>query len=87
MTPFEVYSALSTDVMFRKTAIRIAEAQCKHASGGYNYLFCWKSPAAGSASAPAMLSRSGLSSAIITLPSAGPVLPQINSRGKCRMPG
>jgi para-nitrobenzyl esterase len=47
VTPFEVYSALSTDVMFRKTAIRIAEAQCKHASGGYNYLFCWKSPAAG----------------------------------------
>ena len=47
VTPFEVYSALSTDVMFRKTAIRIAEAQCKHAAGGYNYLFCWKSPAAG----------------------------------------
>lgn len=47
VTPFELYSALSTDVMFRKTAIRIAEAQCKHAPGGYNYLFCWKSPAAG----------------------------------------
>ena len=47
VTPFEIYSALSTDVMFRKTAIRIAEAQCKHAAGGYNYLFCWKSPAAG----------------------------------------
>jgi para-nitrobenzyl esterase len=46
-TPFEIYSALSTDVMFRKTAIRVAEAQCKHAAGGYNYLFCWKSPAAG----------------------------------------
>jgi len=47
VTPFEIYSALSTDVMFRKTAIRIATAQCKHAPGGYNYLFCWKSPAAG----------------------------------------
>jgi para-nitrobenzyl esterase len=46
-TPFEIYSALSTDVMFRKTAIRIAEAQCKYAPGGYNYLFAWKSPAAG----------------------------------------
>jgi para-nitrobenzyl esterase len=46
-SPFEIYSALSTEVMFRKTAIRIAEAQCRHASGGYNYLFCWKSPAAG----------------------------------------
>ena len=49
VTPFEIYSALSTDVMFRKTAIRIAEAQCKHAPGGYNYLFCWKSPVAGGA--------------------------------------
>lgn len=47
VTPFEIYSALSTHVMFRKTAIRIAEAQCRHAAGGYNYLFCWKSPAAG----------------------------------------
>jgi para-nitrobenzyl esterase len=47
VTPFEIYSALSTDVMFRKTAIRIASAQCQHAAGGYNYLFCWKSPAAG----------------------------------------
>jgi para-nitrobenzyl esterase len=47
ITPFEIYSALSTDVMFRKTAIRIAEAQCKNARGGYNYLFSWKSPAAG----------------------------------------
>jgi para-nitrobenzyl esterase len=47
VTPFEIYSALSTDVMFRKTAIRIAEAQCKHAAGGYNYLVRWKSPAAG----------------------------------------
>jgi para-nitrobenzyl esterase len=44
--PFEIYSAMSTHVMFRKTAIRVAEAQCKHAAGGYNYLFCWKSPAA-----------------------------------------
>jgi para-nitrobenzyl esterase len=46
VTPFEIYSAISTDVMFRKTAIRVAEAQCRYADG-YNYLFCWKSPAAG----------------------------------------
>jgi para-nitrobenzyl esterase len=46
-TPFELRSAISTDVMFRKTAIRIAEAQCRHAPGGYHYLFKWKSPAAG----------------------------------------
>lgn len=43
VTLFELYSAISTDVMFRKTAIRIAEAQCKFTPGGYNYLFCWKS--------------------------------------------
>jgi para-nitrobenzyl esterase len=47
VTPFEIYSAMSTHVMFRKTALRIAEAQCRHAAGGYNYLFCWKSAAAG----------------------------------------
>ena len=46
-TPFEIYSAMSTHVMFRKTAVRVAEAQCRHGAGGYNYLFCWKSPAAG----------------------------------------
>jgi para-nitrobenzyl esterase len=47
VTPFELQSAINTDVMFRKTAIRIAEAQCKYAPGGFNYLFKWKSPAAG----------------------------------------
>ncbi len=46
-TPFEIYSALNTDALFRKTAIRIAEAQCKYAQAGYHYLFAWKSPAAG----------------------------------------
>jgi para-nitrobenzyl esterase len=47
ITPFEIYSAMSTEVMFRKTARRIAEAQCRYAGAGYNYLFCWKSPVAG----------------------------------------
>ena len=42
-TPFELYSAINTDGLFRKTAIRLAEAQCKHSPGGYNYLFTWKS--------------------------------------------
>ena len=32
-TPFEILSAINTDFMFRKTAIRIAEAQCKYAAG------------------------------------------------------
>jgi para-nitrobenzyl esterase len=44
--PFEIFSAINTDVMFRQTAIRIAEAQCRYAQGGYNYLFTWKSPIA-----------------------------------------
>jgi para-nitrobenzyl esterase len=45
--PFDLFSAINTDVMFRKTAIRIAEAQCKYGPGAYNYLFTWQSPAAG----------------------------------------
>jgi len=48
-TPFEIFSAMNTDVMFRKVALRVAEAQCKHAPASYNYLFTWKSPAAGGA--------------------------------------
>jgi para-nitrobenzyl esterase len=47
IAPFDLFSAINTDVMFRKTAIRIAEAQCRFAPGGYNYLFTWESPAAG----------------------------------------
>jgi para-nitrobenzyl esterase len=43
VTPYEIYAAVSTDIKFRKTAILIADAQCKYARGGYNYLFCWKS--------------------------------------------
>jgi len=46
VTPFELYSAINTDAMFRKTAIRISEVQCKFAPAGYNYLFCWKSKTA-----------------------------------------
>jgi para-nitrobenzyl esterase len=47
VTSFEILSAINTDLLFRKTAIRIAQAQCKHAPGGYNYVFTWKSAAAG----------------------------------------
>jgi para-nitrobenzyl esterase len=46
IAPFEICTAVRTDLAFRKTAIRIAESQCKYASGGYNYVFCWKSRAA-----------------------------------------
>jgi len=47
VTPFETLSAINTDLMFRRTAIRIAESQCEYAPGGYNYLFTWKSRALG----------------------------------------
>jgi para-nitrobenzyl esterase len=47
VTPFETLSAINTDLMFRRTAIRIAESQCRYAPGGYNYLFTWKSRALG----------------------------------------
>jgi para-nitrobenzyl esterase len=45
--PFDLFSAINTDVMFRKTSVRVAEAQGRFALGGYNYLFTWKSPASG----------------------------------------
>lgn len=47
VTPFELLSAITTDLLFRKTAIKIAQAQCQFAPGGYNYLFTWKSTAIG----------------------------------------
>jgi para-nitrobenzyl esterase len=47
--PFEIFSAMNTDLLFRRVALRIAEAQCKYAPPAYNYLFTWKSPAAGGA--------------------------------------
>ena len=48
-TLFEIFSAMNTDVMFRRTALRVAEAQCKYAPASYNYLFTWNSPAANGA--------------------------------------
>ena len=53
-TPFELFSAINTDVMFRKTAIRIAQAQCKHAPGGYHYLFAGNLRQPAGSWAPAM---------------------------------
>jgi para-nitrobenzyl esterase len=47
VTPFELYSAINTDIMFRNIALHITEAQRDHNIPAYNYLFTWKSPAAG----------------------------------------
>ncbi len=47
ITSFELYSAINTDIMFRNIALHITEAQRNHGMPAYNYLFKWKSPAAG----------------------------------------
>jgi para-nitrobenzyl esterase len=45
--PFDLYSAINTDIMFRNIALHITEAQKDNGIPAYNYLFTWKSPAAG----------------------------------------
>jgi para-nitrobenzyl esterase len=49
VTPFELFSAINTDLMFRQIALHIAS--CQHSNGvpAYHYLFTWVSPAAGGA--------------------------------------
>ena len=47
--PFDLYSAVNTDIMFRNIALQITEAQRDHGVPVYNYLFTWKSPALGGA--------------------------------------
>jgi para-nitrobenzyl esterase len=47
ITPFELYSAINTDIMFRNIAFHITEAQRDNGVPAYNYLFTWRSPAAG----------------------------------------
>jgi para-nitrobenzyl esterase len=49
VTPPEMFSAINSDLMFRQTALRMVEAQCKYGQPAYNYLFTWKSPAMGGA--------------------------------------
>ena len=43
--PKEVLNALITDYIFRISTIRLLEAQSKHQSNTYNYMFTWPSPA------------------------------------------
>ncbi len=41
----EIINALFTDYIFRISTIRLLEAQSKHQTNTYNYLFTWPSPA------------------------------------------
>jgi para-nitrobenzyl esterase len=45
--PADIWTAIQTDVMFRLSALKLADAQCRHNLAAYNYLFTWKSPALG----------------------------------------
>jgi para-nitrobenzyl esterase len=47
VAPSELFSAINSDLMFRQSALRMVEAQVKFGQPAYNYLFTWKSPAAG----------------------------------------
>jgi para-nitrobenzyl esterase len=47
VAPVDIWSAVNTDLMFRKVALRVVESQCKRGLDAYNYLFTWKSPALG----------------------------------------
>jgi para-nitrobenzyl esterase len=46
-SPAELLTAIQSDLMFRLSALRLAEAQRKNNQPAYNYLFTWKSPAIG----------------------------------------
>jgi para-nitrobenzyl esterase len=43
-SPSELLTAIQSDLMFRISALRLAEAQSKNNQPAYNYLFTWKSP-------------------------------------------
>jgi para-nitrobenzyl esterase len=49
VTPPEMFSAMNSDLMFRRTALLMVQAQHKYGQPVYNYLFTWKSPALGGA--------------------------------------
>jgi para-nitrobenzyl esterase len=44
VSPFDIYSAIDTDMRFRMAAVRSMEGQCKISQPVYNYLFGWQSP-------------------------------------------
>ncbi|OGO44494.1 MAG: hypothetical protein A2137_04405 [Chloroflexi bacterium RBG_16_58_8] len=45
--PFELLSAIFSDIMFRIPALELVEAQRDNGQRAYNYLFTWKSPVMG----------------------------------------
>ncbi len=47
VTPFELFSAINSDLMFRQIALHIAASQHSNGVPAYHYLFTWVSPAAG----------------------------------------
>ena len=47
ITPLELYSAINTDIIFRNVALHITGAMMDMGLPAYNYLFTYKSPAAG----------------------------------------
>ena len=44
-TPGDLYVAIQTNLGFRMSAIRVAEAQYQNGQASYHYIFTWKSPA------------------------------------------
>jgi para-nitrobenzyl esterase len=46
-SPAELLTAIQSDLMFRISALLLAEAQCKNNQPAFNYLFTWKSPVMG----------------------------------------
>ncbi|HSW58787.1 MAG TPA: carboxylesterase/lipase family protein [Dehalococcoidales bacterium] len=49
VTPFELFSAINSDLMFRQIALHITSSQHFNSVPAYHYLFTWVSPAAGGA--------------------------------------
>src|SRR5262249_27870376 len=45
--PSEIWTAISTDHVFRRPAVRLAEAQAEHQRDTYMYLFTYSTPAFG----------------------------------------
>jgi para-nitrobenzyl esterase len=46
VTPFELFSAINTDLMFRQIALHIASSQHSNGVPAFNYLLTWNSPGA-----------------------------------------
>lgn len=47
--PFDIWSAIATDWVFRMPSLRVAEVQAAHQAATFSYLFTWEAPAFGGA--------------------------------------